>query len=62
MKGRNVSVKTDRWRFVNDTYLFDKDADPRENHDVAKDHPEVVASLRAKYEAYWAGLPDRKTH
>lgn len=60
VKGRNVSVKTDRWRFVNDTYLFDKDADPRENHDVAKDHPEVVASLRAKYEAYWAGLPDQK--
>jgi len=58
-KWKNASVKTDRWRLVEGTKLYDALADPRQKQDVATRHPEVVAHLRAKYEAYWADLPDQ---
>lgn len=54
----NSSVKTQRWRLVDGEKLYDIKADPRQASDVAGRFPEVVASLRKKYEAYWAGLPD----
>ncbi len=42
-----------RWRVVSpkpDTnWLFDLEADPSEEHDVAKEHPDVVLSLGRRY-------------
>jgi len=60
-KWKNASVKTDRWRLTNGDKLYDINADPRQKKDVAKDHPKVVTQLRARYEAYWADLPDQST-
>lgn len=33
--------------------LFDLEADPQENHNVAKDHPELVKKLADKIAAWW---------
>ncbi|MFQ6096917.1 MAG: hypothetical protein ACE5O2_04260, partial [Armatimonadota bacterium] len=53
-----VSVRDDRWNYVTpvgsgqgDDTLFDLAADPDEDHDVAAEHPEVVAAQRARIEA-----------
>jgi arylsulfatase A-like enzyme len=59
-KWKNASVKTDRWRLVDGTKLYDINADPRQSTDIAAQQPEVVRTLRTKYEAYWADLPDQK--
>ncbi len=59
-KWKNASVKTDRWRLVDGEKLYDINADPRQHNDIAADHPEVVARLRAEYEAFWADLPDQE--
>jgi arylsulfatase len=65
------AVRTERWRFVNHTELYDISADPGETRDVAADHPDVIADLREKYDAWWEsalplmvneGLPKVKEH
>jgi len=38
--------------------LYDLDRDPGERHDVAGEHPDVVARLRARLEAFKASLRD----
>jgi uncharacterized sulfatase len=49
------SVRTDRWRFTQWSdgaqELYDEERDPEENHNVAKNHPEVVAELRQRLAA-----------
>lgn len=50
---KDCAVRTQRWRFVNNAELYDISADPYETTDVAADHPEVVAQLRAAYDAWW---------
>ncbi|MEM7264295.1 MAG: sulfatase-like hydrolase/transferase, partial [Planctomycetota bacterium] len=61
VKWKNASVKTDRWRLVDGTMLYDAQKDPRQTTDVAADHPKVVAALRAKYERFWSDLPEPET-
>jgi len=48
------AVRTERWRFVNNTYLFDIPNDPGELKDVAAEHPDVVERLKKSYEDWWA--------
>ncbi|MCR9201026.1 MAG: arylsulfatase [Planctomycetaceae bacterium] len=50
---RDCAVRTARWRFVNNKELFDISADPYESNDVAAEHPEVIADLRAKFDQWW---------
>lgn len=49
------SVRTDRWRFTlwsdGHSELYDHDADPEEQHNVAKQNESVVAELTAKLRA-----------
>ena len=52
-KERSFSVMTERWRLCSGNELYDIVADPGQATDVAGEHPEVVARLRAEYEAYW---------
>jgi arylsulfatase A-like enzyme len=57
-KGR-ATVMTERWRLVGDRQLFDIDADPGQQQDVAAAHPEVVGELRRAYEDWWADVSQR---
>ena len=45
-----------RWRLVHGRELYDVVADRAQARDVAADHADVVARLRADYEAWWAGV------
>jgi arylsulfatase A-like enzyme len=36
--------------------LFDMPADPFEQHDLASEHPQIVAAMRAEYEAWFADV------
>jgi len=58
-KYRHCSVRTKRWHLVCDTngekrwQLFDVQADPGEERDVAAEHPDVVRALDAAYDKWW---------
>ena len=52
-KWQNAAAMTTRWRLLNDTALYDIKNDPAQTQNVIKDHPEVVATLRQEFEAYW---------
>jgi arylsulfatase len=53
-KFRGCAVTSARFKLVNDTELFDLEADPGEARNVIAGHPEVLAQLRAAYERWWA--------
>jgi len=50
------AVMTKRWRLVHGKELYDVQADPGQERDVAAEHPDVVAELRAAHEAWWAEI------
>lgn len=50
------AVMTRRWRLVGGTELYDIQADPGQERDVAAEYPEVVARLRAAHEGWWAEI------
>jgi arylsulfatase len=50
------AVRNQRYRFTNNQELFDIAADPGQQHDIAGEHPDVVAALRADYEKFWAEI------
>jgi arylsulfatase A-like enzyme len=52
---RSVAL-TKRWRLVEGKELYDIQADPGQTKDVAAQHADVVAKLRADYEKWWASL------
>lgn len=56
-------VITERWRLVNNggQFLYDIQADPAQQKDVAAQHPEVVAELRTLYEPFWEKVQPRLT-
>ncbi|QYM78616.1 arylsulfatase [Horticoccus luteus] len=55
-KWEHSAVMTDRWRYNNGRELYDITRDPGQEKNVAADHPDVVAKLRARYETWWASL------
>ncbi len=56
IKWRNCSTMSQRWRLLDGKALYDIEADPGQEEDVAQEHPEVVAKLRADYERWWESL------
>ncbi len=56
-------VLTEQWRLVNSDgqFLFDIEADPSQQNDVAAEHPEVVERLRQDYEPFWQRVSPRMT-
>lgn len=56
IKWRRSAVMTNRWRLVNGAELYDIKQDPAQQNDVAGTQPNVVARLKAFYEAWWAEL------
>ena len=53
-KFKNCAVRTQRWRFVNNSQLYDISNDPFEEKNVAEEHPEVISELRKAYDLWWA--------
>lgn len=62
IKWRLSSVMTQQWRLLNGAKLFDIQADPMQTTDLAAQYPEVVARLRADYEAWWKVLEDERVN
>jgi arylsulfatase A-like enzyme len=56
---RDSVVMTKRWRLLNGDELYDMQADPTQSSNVAADHPDVVADLRAAYEPWWEAVSPR---
>ncbi len=52
-KFKNCAIRTTRWRFVNNSLLYDIAADPYETTNVADQHPQVLAKLRKDYDLWW---------
>lgn len=52
----DAAVIRGSWRLVFGTELYDIANDPGQENDVAGQHPDVVASLKEHYEAYWDEL------
>jgi len=53
VKWRKSATMTQQWRLVNGEELYDIQADPGQNNDIATDHPDVVQKLRSDYESWW---------
>jgi len=47
------AVRSQRFRLVNHTQLFDMEQDPGQTTNVADKHPEVVEAMRKAYDAWW---------
>lgn len=58
-KWRKSAVMTDRWRLVRAEELYDIEADPGQQNDLAGDRPEVVGRLREEYEKWWESVSER---
>lgn len=56
VKWKQSATMTERWRLINGVELYDIDADPGQQNDLAAQHPKVVAELRAAYEAWWTDI------
>jgi arylsulfatase A-like enzyme len=50
------AVMTRRWRLIAGHELYDIQADPGQQHDVAERYPEVVKHLRGAFEEWWAEI------
>jgi arylsulfatase A-like enzyme len=57
-KWRKSAVMTQRWRLVNGKELYDIQADPLQQNDVAGTNPQVVRKLRSFYDKLWADLSE----
>jgi len=47
------AVRNQRFRFVGNDALYDMQKDPGQTTNVIDQHPEVVAEMRAAYDAWW---------
>lgn len=52
-KFEKCAIQDSRFTLVNNRELYDLDANMYEEKNVIKEHPEVVARLRAEYEKWW---------
>jgi arylsulfatase A-like enzyme len=56
---RKSAVMTQQWRLINGEELYDVQADPEQERDVAADYPDVKANLREAYGQWWEHIDDR---
>ena len=52
-KYTKCAVRTQQWRLINHTQLYDISKDPGEKKDVSAQHPAVVQRLQKSYDAWW---------
>jgi len=58
-KWKTSAVMTERWRLIDGRELYDIQADPSQQQDVAERHADIVAQLRAGYERWWSDISQR---
>ncbi|WP_372722387.1 arylsulfatase [Novipirellula sp.] len=56
IKWRGSSVMSQKFRLINGKELYDITVDPGQKNNIAKDHPEVVATMREFYDKWWDEL------
>jgi len=56
IKWRKSSVMTKDWRLINGEALYKIKEDPKQQKNVADQHPEVVTRLRDFYDEWWADI------
>jgi arylsulfatase len=49
-------VRSQRFRLVNNTELYDIIADPSESTNTIHNYPEVVVTMRAAYDEWWKAM------
>jgi arylsulfatase A-like enzyme len=54
-----AAVLWQKWRFLENRALYDIEADPGQERDVADQHPEIVGRLRKGLDDWWDGLKER---
>ncbi|MEM6392929.1 MAG: arylsulfatase [Planctomycetota bacterium] len=59
VKWKDSAAMQSKWRLINGEFLYDIAADPEQRHDVAADHPDVVAELRGGFEQWWDLVTER---
>jgi arylsulfatase A-like enzyme len=52
-------ILKDQWRLIDGAELYDIRKDPAQRNDLAKDHPDVVTSLRTLYPPFWESVSPR---
>lgn len=57
----DASVIWNQWRLQKGTELYDIEADRAQQKNVSAEHPEVVARMRAYYDAWWARLEPQQS-
>lgn len=50
---KNFGIRSQRFRFVNNSQLYDMEADPSQTKNVIEQFPEVVSDMRKAYDAWW---------
>lgn len=55
-KYAKCAVRTNRFRLVNNTELFDIRSDPGETTNVIDQYPDAVASIRKAYDQWWSEI------
>jgi arylsulfatase len=58
-KFKNSSIRDERFQLVDNSLLYDLQADPGETANVIDKHPDAVAALRAEYERWWEEIQPR---
>ncbi|MFC1509783.1 arylsulfatase [Candidatus Omnitrophota bacterium] len=61
-KYHNCSIRSQKFRLVNNDALFDMEADPGETTNVIATHPDIVASMRDAYDKWWDEILPRVTN
>jgi arylsulfatase B len=56
IKWRKTAVMSSKWRLVNGKELYDIKADPKQQKNVAAQHPEVMKRMTDFYDAWWTEL------
>ena len=54
-----AAVLWKNWRFLENASLYNIEADPGQDRDVAAENPEIVTRLRAGLDRWWDGLKER---
>jgi arylsulfatase A-like enzyme len=54
-----AAVLWQRWRWLNNQALYDLEKDPLQQKDVAAEHPEIAAKMRAHLEKWWDDVKPR---